>query len=865
MLAEYVSNSIGWVKSEVNSLRHLKQKSREQAKKQMWYDYITRQIPPDVFNILSNKLILDEYEVECFVVGQHQGKTDGLPPENVFNFQKKIMATTIEDCVISVCQAIEPVPTDQAQDQVDDAIYYNLENRKNYMDSNELHADNEYAKLDHRDLVQTVEVLHDNKENMFMGAYIITIWAVDQKAMNAAKSKLKGVLREYKILGRLPLKRMYEAFMTGQPYPDMWEGAIIKMFTKMSAVLSPTLNPINNLSGSGTGIFIGFDKVTGKAVSVDFWDREAPHVLVVGSTGSGKTYFLSLVLLRLYLEGRKVIYLTTKDDERTNFEAPADYLDDGGIIDIGNQPGCHNINPLQIIRVKDDLTKDEAKDVYDNQKDIVNAFVKTSLEDQYSFSSNVLLDEMIDKLYKKSEFGIVRDNPKTWVNWPFMKDLVKVLEEELPHLKWRRKDTCQTLLDKLYHFRENGRWGYVNRPTDIDFSLNYSVIKLTKVPEGLREPMNVLLTSIIASQVSAAGTKGLTVVIDEGEDFLKDPKLAEIPLKGAAKWRAQNTQLIFTLHELDDMDTKKMSSILMSNTFYKFIFGSNMDDSLIPFVQDYLKMPQNQLDNLKKCNQGDCILKIRDNYNLFHVTPDDKAKALLASAKKAKGLPVEEQTLEEIQEEVEAGFTIKEQYKQIVDEKTPIYEHIIFEHMLEGSYNAQALIEAGYKKEYPQRALDSGTIVAWVHESLRNGDHVLQQTLDHYATVIQIMLYLIEKGFTEVFVHHRHGVDIEAKYSGETYAFEFERDGTRSVEAISDKFLRAREQFDHVYFISVTTNKNKVIKAVEDPERIKQKLAPVNMRPRGGEVKELIDEITRLKEYNDLNITQEKPYKNSKT
>jgi hypothetical protein len=294
----------------------------------------------------------------------------------------------------------------------------------------------------------------------------------------------------------------------------------------------------------------------------------------------------------------------------------------------------------------------------------------------------------------------------------------------------------------------------------------------------------------------------------------------------------------------------------MSNTFYKFIFGSNLDDSLIPFVQDYLKMPENQLDNLKKCNQGDCILKIRDNYNLFHVTPDDKAGSLLASAKKKKGLPVEEPTIEEIQEEVKAGFTVKEQYEKIIDDKDLLYKHIIFEYMLESGYSEQALIEAGYKKEYPQRALDGGTIVAWVHETVKT--LFSNQTLDHYATVIQIALYLIEKGFTDVWMHHRNNVDIEAKLNGVTYAFEFERDGTHSVESISDKFLRARESFDRVFVISVTSNKQKVIKAVEDPGRMKQKLPPENMRPRGREVKELIDNIKNecIIKVNNINIFQ---------
>lgn len=838
-----LSNTINWVKSEFENFSYVKNKAKDKAKSKLWWDELARQIAPDVFNILKNKLEIDDYEVEVIVVGQNQGKTEGLPPANVFSFQKELMETTLENCVISICQTLSPIPTHQAQDIVDDAIYFNLENRKNYMDNNELRADNEYAKLDHRDLVKTVQVLHDNEENMFEGAYIITIWAADQAAMKTAKSKVKGILRKYSVLGEFPIKRMYEAFVTGQPYPDVWGGAKIKMFTKMSSVLSPTINPISPLSGTGKGIFVGHDIETGKTISVDFWSQEAPHALVVGSTGSGKTFFLLLLLIRLYLLGRKVMYLTTKRDDHTNYEAVAQYFPDGGIIDIGNKPGCHNINPLQFLRINENMSVEEAIDVYDSHKELFCAFIKTVLQDQYSPAADSLTDRVLNILYGSK--GIKRDDPKNRKNFPYMRDFIKCLEDELPKLKWRRKDTCQTLLDKLDSFREDGKWGYINKDTDADFNLKFSIVNLIKVPDGLREAMNVLLTGLLSSQVSAADSKGLTIVIDEGEDFLKDKALADIPLKGATKWRSQNTQLIFTIHEFDDLETTKMSSIMMSNTFYKFIFGANMDDSIIPFVDKYMRLRKKQLEDLKKLNQGDCLIKIKDNFVKCHVDADDKSFELIKLAKGSKVTDVIEIPLSKF------GFVIKDQYKQVVNE-----HKVIFEFMLEEDYSIQALSDAGYKKEnpYPQRALDTGTILTWIHESIRNDDHILQQTVDHYTTVIQTMLYLEEKGFTDLKVHHRNNVDIEGIYNCQSYAFEYERDGSHSVEQIKEKFLRARETHDRVFIICMSTNKNRVIEAVEDPERMKKKLKPENMCTRGISLKALIDEITNKENEQPENV-----------
>ena len=70
---------------------------------------------------------------------------------------------------------------------------------------------------------------------------------------------------------------------------------------------------------------------------------------MMGSTGSGKTYALLLLLMRLYVDfKRKVIYMTVKPDPKTKYRAVADYFGaDGCVVDIG--PGQYNINPLKII------------------------------------------------------------------------------------------------------------------------------------------------------------------------------------------------------------------------------------------------------------------------------------------------------------------------------------------------------------------------------------------------------------------------------------------------------------------------------------------------------------------------------------
>lgn len=828
------NNLLGKVKSEYERFNYTRRHAQEQAKKRMWWDEIARQICPDVLKIEKDHLIIDDFRVECLIVGKSEGTTEGMPAETAYDFQKKLMSTTLKGCIIQISEKLVPIPTSEAQALLSEAIYYNQGNQLNYMKSNDLNVPDENLRLDHEDMRNQVRVLHDNKENMFHGAYIITIWAEDEQAMKIAKSHIKGVMRENRILGELPIRKMFETFMTGQPGPDMEEYATVELYSGLASILSPTINPISPLAGTGKGIYFGNETNTGKDVTLDFFTEAAPHAIMVGATGSGKTFALILLMIRLYLEGRKVMYLTKKRDDHTNYRAIAEYFAPaGGIIEVG--PGRHNINPLQIIydSSMSGMTEEQAIGVYDNHKEIFCAFMKTYCGQEYSVNQDSYVDQTLNELYESK--GIKRNDPSTWKDpkkFPLMWELRKKWEDDYPNLRGHRKGTCEVLINKSYKFSRGGAYDYINNPTDADFGLRFAVIDIVNVPKGLREPMNVLVTGILASQVSAATTKGLTIVIDEGGSFLREPQLADMILTGLTQWRSQNTQLIFATQQFGDLDKAGMSEAFMANTFFKMVFGANMDESVIPYVQKFLHLQPQHVEDLKRLKKGQCLLKIRNKYVSVGVTSSDEEYAII------KGIRDNIDKNEVFTTTVEKQYKLKPQYKEISDTHM-----IIFENWLEGEYNEAALRRDGYKFFNPQRINGSGTTKSWIHSSIIKGDKVMQQTPDHYNTVLQIAAYLLDRGFTNIGINHWNDVDVVGTYKGETYAFEFERDGSHSVSEIFEKFTRAKLTYDHVFIVCVTANKSKVAKAVEPEGEIKYGQKPVNMCTRGTQFEDLINDI----------------------
>lgn len=109
--------------------------------------------------------------------------------------------------------------------------------------------------------------------------------------------------------------------------------------------------------------------------------------------------------------------------------------------------------------------------------------------------------------------------------------------------------------------------------------------------------------------------------------------------------------------------------------------------------------------------------------------------------------------------------------------------------------------------------------------------------------MIQIAAYLLDHGFADVIVNHWNDVDVVGTYKGETYAFEYEKDGTHSISYTFEKFSNARLKYDHVYIVCTTANKSKVIKAVEPDGQVLFGEKPKNMCTRGSQFEDLINDI----------------------
>jgi len=853
---------------EVRRFFNLWGKAETYAEEKLWFDYYCRLVSPDSVEEYKDHLELMDYMVETLVIGLPADGIDGWPPETANEFMAELMDTSLKGCTIMVSEKLAPVPNSVAHAMLRNASYNNQSNQKTAIEGNDLHLPDEELKLDLRDINAGIAALHDNQEKMYSGSFIITMWAEDEAAMKRAKSHVNGTLNTYRVSGRYPHHREFDAFIGAQAYPGMLDMSIMPLFSSFAAQISPTINPNTLIGSSETGVYVCDDRHTGRELIVDFEKLPAPHIMMVGSTGSGKTYALLLLLMRLYVDSkRKVIYMTVKPDPKTKYRAVADYFGaDGCVVDIG--PGKYNINPLQIISDESILKASpvEVAAKYDAHKDVYCTFLKEWFESSYSSNMDSYVDESLDKLYKSK--GILRDDAKTWVNasWPLSYELRELWEGEFESLGFKKKQTCEALIEKTSKMRKGGALDYLNRPTNVDWSLGFMIIDLSGVAEVIKEPMNVMLTGMLANQVTANSEKGLTIAIDEGGAFLREKRPAKMILTGLTQWRSQNTQMVFCTQQFSDMKKADLAEEFLTNCHTKVVMGGEIDDSAVPYIQKTLHLNDDAVHDLVTSKKGEGIIKISNVHAAIAFRSTKVEHGII------KGWFTEDPVLDEEEQEIAAPvsantFEIRDSYKELCKKN-----HIVFEYMLNPDYSAKALEDAGYKHYSPVRVFDTGTLNCWIEEDILKDvankklkeeaeekakeegldtpeepteaqkKHALNQTIDHYSTVVQMASYLGDIGFEKAACHHYGDVDVSAELNGESYGYEYERDRSHTVEQIMEKYKNAKMKYDHVFFICAQNNERKVKSAVGKD----------NYSTRGFGLKDALDKMAKGEYYEKL-------------
>ena len=177
------------------------------------------------------------------------------------------------------------------------------------------------------------------------------------------------------------------------------------------------------------------------------------------------------------------------------------------------------------------------------------------------------------------------------------------------------------------------------------------------------------------------------------------------------------------------------------------------------------------------------------------------------------------------------GIRVFENLQWLIDD-----QKIIFADWCQGDHSQ--LLQQGFDKHQVQSIGKASATVVYVpkgmlHDGLVKLPGLGDQTLDHYASVVQLAGLLQQYRVEEIALYHNQDVDISCKINGQKIGFEYEHYNNKNLDIIIQKKEAALKKYNVVRFISSSSDIKMVTKAVGERYSIK----------RGSDVTDFIESL----------------------
>lgn len=291
--------------------------------------------------------------------------------------------------------------------------------------------DAEIAAFTYNDAKYIRREMQINNEELYFIYTYVTVFEKNKKDLENKLNKIEGILRSQGLISKKAYFRQEQTFNACMPF--MINSNDIKNVARRNILTSsiPATYPfISSSIFDKKGIFIGTNMYNESLVFIDKYDREKyknSNMCIFGTSGSGKSYFTKLMILRLSLFGIDQ-YVIDPDREYTSL---ANKLN-GTIIKLGPSSETH----VNIFDIREESLEENQKGYLSTKIEKIVGFLKLVLGNMNE-EEKAILEEKIIEVYNKK--GITFDDRtlykngkfKTTKDMPILEDLYNILEGKL--------------------------------------------------------------------------------------------------------------------------------------------------------------------------------------------------------------------------------------------------------------------------------------------------------------------------------------------------------------------------------------------------------------------------------------------------
>ena len=748
-------------------------------------------LPANIVSKLDCVIVDGSTLVRCCVVGIPQNPDVGGYPEKMNEFLiAELLGIEGEDFRLQISYGINKIDNSEAIQMFDEADYYNRVDQDSYIDKK--NGDNtkqppHIKKLQSNSYKRNIEALFDNDENMFRTALIIVIKANNEQGLRAAESRIKAVLSGSRVFFEYPDSKHLETLLNSMMVPAIWKRTACELFSYHAALMLPIQSPGNRLQSEGC-LFGETIEDNPRTVQINLEALSAQHIFVCGASGTGKTYFLMLFLMRsLTMERKRVIYITPKEDEGTSHRKVVEHFK-GCLIELGRDKD-KNINPFEIFH-SGNVTRENTESVFYHHVDILKNFFLALILSETTGRDNMIsyLERTIHETYEKK--GIYLEDPSSWHDWPYLSDIFNIWEAEKDD-----NTTAEALYNKSGSIRTS--WKYLNAPSNIDLTNDLICFDTSGMRSGtdkLQDAYNILICGMMGMRFKGNKDKKTIICVDEGRVFLQTPQIASFLMRILMEGRSAGISLVIAVQQPADLVKANVSEEMKTNINVNVILGG-MSPANVGLVKQFFSLDASTQEKLLTLGKGSGLVMVGTQIIPTKFKSTDLEHAII------KGEDINVKTLSTSN----VLLYITEGIETLVNQ-----QNICFDDWL--SCDPELLRNRGFESQNSIDCLTGKHIRVWLKEVPVNMKD------DHFVTVGRTAGALIQAGHS-VEINHFDNADI---IIDEKTAIEYERPGSHTFDELTMKRDAALSKYSEVFFICQAQNYALIKKAVGEERTIQR-------------------------------------------
>ena len=576
----------------------------------MYYDFMDL-LAPIRISEMPNYLKVDNNEIQLVSIKNYPLFIEGGFLDRIINLPNVKVSVTIKD-------SIEQSKLLNVLNSSFKAVLADYNSSKNISDVNEMqNLMNNYKLL--------IEQISSNDEKIKEVSVIL--------AISGSKKEREEILKEIKLNAELyqikvdvPTIRQISAWqgfeLTDKGFPDY------AMYLPTQTLASAFFFT-ENYHNDSTGWLLGEDCNYGLPTFFDQFtltkSRTGHNMSVIGTTGSGKSYLLKLLITNEFARGTKMFLFDIENElEKLTNRCGGEYID---------LSSKSLINPLQIRYVSTD--DDEETSILGKHLGFLENFFSTAFENISEKELVVLLD-IVEKFYKAR--GITKKTTleefenMTAKDYPIFSDLYAYLLEEQKKTKTKELERILVNIEVLLKRMVTGQDGNLyNGITTIDLSNNLVVFNLQELLFNSSrrlintQMLNLLtyLSNEIVDNKKKNDKQNMLIVVDEFHYFIdeENPTLLKYFGQMARRLRKYNAGIIVATQQPSDLTTNagvlRHASSLFGNCQYQ-ITGMLKDNDIKAIEKIYANTPltETQKSFLGRCSQGQFLVNITNKNRL---------------------------------------------------------------------------------------------------------------------------------------------------------------------------------------------------------------------------------------------------------